>query len=306
MLEFLLMAGEYPDKFLFCVLLAAIPSVAWFYIFGHKHKHKISQIAITFVAGMFAGAIILLYQYFWGTKFDVIFFSFEPENFDANIRRAVSNTLMASFFVFLSVGLLEEYLKHWVVKITDRGIFESIDDVIEFSIIGALGFAFLENVGYFFSLVVNGQEENLLPLFAVRSIFVVFVHVLCSGIYGYFYGLGFFAKPVIQDAEKSGHHKWIPNILHRIFHFKKDVVYKEQMISLGLIVSMTLHGIYDFLLHIDISIGRIGDSDIRLYFIVLPLILVFGFGYLSYLLDKKEDQKRFGHIVTSFELKKDK
>lgn len=301
MLEFFLLAGQYPDKFLFCVLLALIPSFAWYFIFGHRHKHSFGRIMLTFIAGMMSGAIILFYQHFWGSQFDFIFFTFEPENFDASIRSKIMNPILASFFVFMSVGFLEEYLKHWVVKVTDHRIFESIDDVIEFSIISALGFAFLENIGYFFSLVVNGQEDNLLPLFAVRSIFVVFVHILCSGIYGYFYGLGFFAKPVMNDMEKEGVRSWIPEIFHKILHMKKDIVYRDEMISLGLIVSMTLHGLYDFLLHVDFSIGTIGQSEIRLYFIVLPLILVFGFGFLSYLLEKKIDQKKFGRAVIAYE-----
>jgi len=165
MIETLLKAGQHPTEFAFCVLLAMVPTVAWFLIFGQRHKCRWSFVFITLLAGMAAGALILSYQFFWGSQFDFIFFSVTPHNFQESLQGQVQSALFASLLVFLSIGFLEEYSKHWLVKMTDHNIFESVDDVIELSIIGALGFAMLENIGYFFLLVTQGETHNLIQLF---------------------------------------------------------------------------------------------------------------------------------------------
>lgn len=302
----LLRAGEQPVLFLQCILLALIPAFAWFIVFGRKHHHKWQHILFTFFAGVASGVIILGYQYFWGKQFDFIFFSLEPQNFSNNIESTFGQSALSFLLIYLSVGFIEEYAKHWVVKKTDSRIFESVDDVIEFSIIAALGFSFLENIGYFFSVILKNQQEDLFSLFLVRSVFVVFIHILCSGIYGYFYGMGHFAKPVLQDMEHSGRKLVLPSFLHRITHLKKTVLFRDEMATLGLLIAMILHGSYDFLLHVE-TVGNLASyvtsaelapavSNIQLHIFVLPVLLVGGFYYLSYLLGKKEDQERFGHL----------
>lgn len=295
MLTYFAAAGTDPVMFLACIFLALVPSLVWLFIFGSRHKHKKIHVLFTFVAGMMAAALLLMYQGYWGDRLDLVFFSFEAQNFRANIESTFGMTLLSSFLVFMSVGFLEEFSKHWLTKKTDHSIFESIDDVIEYSIVAALGFAFLENIAYFFKAVIEGGNEQLFATFFVRSLFVVFIHVLCSGIYGYYYGVGFFATPVLHDLEKEGAHKLIPDVFHKIFHMKKETVYADEMASLGLIISMTLHGVYNFVMHNGFVV-----FNVSVHVVLLPAILIFGFLYLSYLLDKKEDQKRFGHIEARY------
>lgn len=294
MLQTFSRALDFPLAFAFCFLLAAIPILVWFFFFGRPLFHKKGHLILTFVTGMLAAGVILAYQYFWNKNIDFIFFELEPKNFKTGIEGALGMGIMGSFFTFLSVGFLEEYMKHWMTKKTDHSIFESIDDVIEFSIVGALGFAFLENIGYFFQLVISEGSSNLFSLFFVRSVFVVFIHVLCSGIYGYFYGLGFFATPVMQRRERNGIHTLIPDFLHRIFHFRKDIIFHYEMTTLGLLIAMGLHGLYNFILHMNITFTIFGEEKISAHIIFLPLILVSGFVFLNFLLTKKEDQERFG------------
>jgi hypothetical protein len=215
---------------------------------------------------------------------------------------------MQSALVALSVGLIEEYSKHWVVKKTDERIFESIDDVIEYSIVAALGFAFCENIGYFMITLQGDTPDQLMSLFVVRGVFVVFVHILCSGIYGYFYGLGYFASPILKEKEARGDLTLIPNILHKLVHWKKSTIFRDEMATFGLIAAMTLHGFYDFVIELD-TLGRMASlttgnniqffgSDFQLHLIFLPLMLVVGYSYLSHLLLKKEHQKCYGHHET--------
>ncbi len=304
MLNTFYQAHQFPVEFLFCFIIAAVPIFAWFFFFGRPLFHKKGHLALTFLSGMLAAGVVLLYQYFWGKNLNFVFFSLEPKNFKTEIESLVGIGVLASFFIYLSVGFIEEYLKHWMTKKTDQSLFESIDDVIEFSIVGALGFAFLENIGYFFQVLISEKSESLVPLFFVRSLFVVFIHVLCSGIYGYFYGLGFFATPVLLRRERNGIHTWIPNFLHRFFHFRKDIVFHHEMTTLGLLVAMTLHGVYDFLLHMNFSLGNFAGREISAHIFFLPMILVGGFAFLNYLLTKKEDQERFGRKQEVFVLEK--
>ncbi len=311
MFETLLRAGEYPLQFILCIVLALIPVAVWLCIFHRKHAHKWQQVLLTFVAGMASGAFILAYQYFWGERFELIFFSVEPENFGSNIKERLGVTALSYFLIYLSVGFIEEYAKHWVVKKTDHRIFQSVDDVIEFSIIAALGFAFLENIGYFFMVILRDQSEQLASLFLVRSVFVVFIHILCSGIYGYFYGLGHFAKPVLAERERQGKLIFVPNILHRLIHLKRDRVFRDEMATFGLLIAMTLHGLYDFLLEME-TVGNLASyfttaempivvAELKLHVVMLPILLVGGYSYLMYLLRKKEHQECYGQLVVKEE-----
>ena len=287
-------ATDHPLSFLFCTILALVPSLMWIRIFYAKHKEKKSVILFNFLMGMVSAVIVLGYQYYWGEEFNLGFFSVKALDFRESIRSVASHPILISVLVFLSVGFLEEYSKHWVVKKTDQRFFRSIDDVIELSIVVALGFAFLENVGYFFMNSLRNGGDGITGLFIVRSVLVTFIHVLCSGIYGYFYGLGYFAKPFLKDEKEMGKHFIIPDFLHRIFHWKRERVFADEMMSLGLIISVLLHAIYDFILDIDPAL-----LGFRIAPLVAAMFLSFGFFFLNMLINDKEDKKIFGRKVIS-------
>lgn len=300
------MATSNPPVFLLCIALSALPIFVWMFIFGTRHYHHWAHIAITFVLGMFSAIGILTYQFYWGADANFIFFSITPQNFDQTLRNSIENALLASFAIAFSVAFLEEWSKHWVVKISGRRIFESVDDVIELSVVAALGFAFLENIGYFFRLIQLGQSEHFLELYAMRSIFVTFIHVLCSGIYGYFYGLGHFAGPILKEYRRQNYRPPIVRLFHAVFYFRREVVFRDEMAIMGLLAAMTLHGTYNFLMEIDpyfdlargiLHAFNLEAQGIPLRTFLFPLILIGGFTYLSGLLEKKEDQKYFGHLV---------
>ena len=302
MIKVFTFAGEKPLEFLFCVLLALVPSLIWIAVFNKKHREKKSVIAFNFVLGMFSALIVLAYQFFWGQKFNLGFFAIEPPNFQKNISDNFAHPILISALVFLSVGFLEEYSKHWVVKKGSTKFFQSVSDVVELSIVAALGFAFLENIGYFFQMILIGKSQNLPGLFLMRSVFVVFIHILCSGIYGYFYGLGFFSQPLFQDDSKDciAHKFLIPKVLHHVFHLSEERTFHNEMISLGLVVSVLLHGLYDFILDVNISLGSIFKieqlSGIGLHILALPLFFSLGIFSLSRIL--RSQKKNFGHKIT--------
>lgn len=295
MFSVFLQSMAYPKAFFFCVLLAFIPAFVWFLIFSRKHPQKKKAVLNTFLLGILSAVLVLGYQSLWGTDLNFVYFKVEAVNFQENWRTVVSHSLLSSFFVYMSVGFLEEYAKHIVVAKADRKYFTSVDDVIELSIVAALGFSFLENIGYFFSLILQGQQENLFALFFMRSIFVVFIHILCSGIYGAFYGMGYFARPYMEESIAEGKKFYIAEIFYRLFHWRKTSFFREQMMMQGLIVSSVIHGIYDFLLTPFFSGIKI--FDIPFYYFVLSSYFCIGLIYLSSLIDKKENHERFGHLL---------
>ncbi|MEI7510758.1 MAG: PrsW family glutamic-type intramembrane protease [Candidatus Peregrinibacteria bacterium] len=296
MLTVFLQAKLFPLEFVSCILLALIPAVAWLWIFLGKHPEKKGPVSLAFFFGMLSAALVLAYQASWGDSFNFVYIKVESVNFQENVKGIVQHSLLASFCIFLSVGFMEEVAKHYAVVQADKNIFESVDDVIELSIVSALGFAFLENIGYFFMLVVHGQGDQLFATFLMRSIFVVFIHVLCSGIYGAFYGMGFFAKPYMSRKIQMGKTFYIAEFFHRIFHFRKAAVFHERMMIEGVVIASVLHGIYDFLLETNMTIfGK------PLFMYGLPIYLVGGYWYLSSVLEKKENHERFGHLVVKEE-----
>jgi RsiW-degrading membrane proteinase PrsW (M82 family) len=296
MLDVFLDASKYPYEFFICILAAFLPVLIWIFIFMNKSEKDFFHLIITFIMGMGSAGLILLYQYFWGNgPINLLFFGVEAYDFKLNIINLLEGPLLIAFATYLSVGFLEETLKHFVVVKADTRIFSSIDEVIELSIIAALGFAFLENIAYFYMQYMNGGMNSNFWIFVLqRSLFVVFVHVLCSAIYGYFYGIGFFAKPYMQYQISHGKRFPIVNFFHRVLHFKKASFFREKMMITGLIMASVLHGLYNVSMHINPIIYTSGDYILRLDSILLPTMLIGGFGYLSYLLNKKSNMYEFG------------
>lgn len=301
MIEIFQQALLYPTEFFLCVLFAFIPVLIWMYIFLGKGREDKFHIALTFFFGIGSAGLVLLYQSFWGDgPFNLIFFNVEALNFKQNITTLVSGYILTIFCIYMGVGFLEEFLKHWVVVQADKRIFSSIDDVIELSIVAALGFSFLENVAYFYrEFLQTGMTANFYILAIQRSLFVMFIHIICSAIYGYYYGLGFFARPYMQRKIEEGKTFYIARFFHWLFNAKKADTFRYRMAITGLLSASILHGLYDFMMEWNPSFS-IGSVEIQSHSILLPSILVFGVMYLSYLLNQKIHMEEFGKREQAF------
>ncbi len=306
MLDILLQASLYPIQFFLCIGIALFPIGFWMAIFLNKSGKDPWHIVFTFLFGICSAGLILLYQSLWGDKpFNFIFFGIEAYNFKANIATMVTGTLLVPFLTYMCVGFLEEVLKHFAVVQADKNIISSIGESIELSIVAALGFAFLENIAYFYrEFLSTGLTQGFWTLAIQRSLFVVFVHIICSALYGYYYGLGIFAKPYMR-YEFSQYQKrfWLSDFIHRLFHVKRSSVFRERMLLTGVIVATVLHGLYDFGMHVNPSF-KIGNIYVQLHVILLPLMLVGGVLLLTYLLKKQENLEEFGTLDVEYVYKK--
>ncbi|HEC20988.1 MAG TPA: PrsW family intramembrane metalloprotease [Candidatus Peregrinibacteria bacterium] len=185
--------------------------------------------------------------------------------------------------ITVSLAVLEEFVKHIIVRFTDDNRIKSIDDAIEYSILVGLGFAFAENIFYFLSAY---GSSAFWQIFIFRSILSVFAHIFFSGIFGYFYGIAHFGTVIYQEEEMEKRH-WLSHrvikFFHKIFHMKATTIFHEEKMMEGLVIAAILHSIFNFLLQLNKIV------------IVVPFLFG-GFFLLSYLFEKKEDHKKYGRL----------
>lgn len=146
----------------------------------------------------------------------------------------------------LFLAVIEEYIKHLVVRMTDDKKLKDIDDAITMSVMVGLAFAFIETVIY----AMSAGEWNLV----VYRIFLSLpVHMIASGIFGYYYGLAHFAKPIVAI-----HPGWLPKILK----CKRVALYAEGRMTEGLFFATVFHVIANVLF------------EISLAFLVVPFVVL--------------------------------
>ncbi|MFH1012303.1 MAG: PrsW family glutamic-type intramembrane protease [Candidatus Peregrinibacteria bacterium] len=282
-------------------IIAIIPAFIWLYLFLRKHHENKWLVILTFIGGMVAAKLLATYQEYWNTTINFIFFKVSLVDFRSNLSALITNALLATFVIFLGVGVMEEFIKFWIMRFINKNFFRSIDDVIELAIISALGFAFFENILYF----INQWEQLSVAGFFMFALFrvtiVTMVHVLCSGILGYYYGMAFFASPMLQ-IHKMKQHKVHPvmGFFKRVLHFKKSQMYHDEMMLIGLVVAMFTHAMYDFVLSLEFSI-----LGMPLYLPVMLLYFFGGYWYLSRLFMQKDLDLKLGLVGTRVMPKED-
>ncbi len=271
-------------RILLTILMACIPAIIWGFIFYRKDPVFRPKAKQTFLLGMASVTPILFYKWSWQYLPQINVFNY-TSNFQADVFDFTPYLYLpvGTLLAFMFVGVIEEYMKHLVVRRADRGFFRNIDDAIEFSIISALGFAFIENILYFYYIWTYQGTEIFLVSFVFRSVFSTFAHILFSGIFGYYYGVAYFAEPIWSEEVRQGRHK-IYQWFHKIMHFRSDRVFAREKITEGLFLAVTLHGAFNIML------------EMNLTFFMIPF-LVFGYSFLDYLFKRKENLKAYGYLV---------
>lgn len=331
-----LFAGD-PAREQYVRLIAAgtalIPAAVWCMLFLKYHRERMSAVCLVFFAGILSTVPILFYDSLVrkGVEMQFFLFRLKPESFSQTAQNFVSGQLTTSsqaqsvvivaFISFLFVGLIEEVSKYWVLSRSARQIFSSIDDVMQLSIIAAIGFAFAENIinpMYFQGFVneflmhaagpdVGGFLGNVLG----RSVLTSMVHILSTGVMGYFLGLAIFAEPVLKERHERHASFRLLHLLHRALRLREVSVFRVQMLVTGLLSAVLLHGVFNLLVTLpDILPGQpqsvadlIGPSApsflglIPLLLLPALLYVVGGFWLLSTLFMRNENIVERGHVV---------
>ena len=266
------------------IILATIPAIVWGSIFYKKDPVSRFRAKETFALGMLAVTPILLYKELW-VSFPKINIFHYTASLDQNLLGFTSLLVLpiGTVLAFMFVGVIEEIMKNMAVRRADRGQFQNIDDAIEYSVIAALGFAFVENILYFIFIWAYQGLEVLAVSFVFRSIFSTFAHVLFSGIYGYHYGIAVFAKAYyVKEIRQKKSHRII-EFIHKIFRFKQSTLFEDQEMAKGLFLAVFLHALFNIFL------------ELNLTFIMIPF-LVFGYTYLDRLFKDKENLIAWGKL----------
>ncbi|MBN2306728.1 PrsW family intramembrane metalloprotease [Candidatus Peregrinibacteria bacterium] len=281
----------FDPKYSITFLIAIIPALIWAALFMKKHKENKWLVLLTFTGGIFAAQLILLYKGYWDTSINLIFAKITLVDFRSNISSIFISTVLAAFVTFMGIGAMEEFFKFGVMKLINKSFFRSIDDVITLAIVSALGFSFYENMIYFNSQWGTMNIQTFAMLAVSRVTIVTMVHMLCSGVLGYFFGHAYFASPILrlEHVQKKRHPMLI--FFKNLLHMKKSHLYQNEMITIGLVLAMLLHAIYDFVLSSTINLSPV---------LIAGTILLYFFGgyyFLSYLIKRKESKLQLGLLL---------
>lgn len=259
------------------IILSITPALAWGYFLLAKSDESRPLMVKAFFWGGVATVPLLIYRFLWN-----IFPSF---NFTKTVGEAAADKVinlghaitipLSYIIIFMTIGILEEYLKSFVVrkKIPHKEI-NCIGDAVEFSVIAALGFAFVENIFYLGEVYTLLGSGALIKMFIARALFATFAHMLFSGIFGYYYGLSLFADQNLKTAKKKWDLRLINYLGNKFPILNKLKIVQVEETFLGLIYAASFHAIYNIFLELKFTI------------FLIPF-LVFGCVYLHRLLHLK-------------------
>jgi len=168
---------------------AILPVFLWFFIFYRKSRAGfVSRFLIAFFFAALGGVA------FW-----------QNENFFFDFFAAHGVGIFVGFF---ALGAAIEYFKNFVVRIAGIRYFQNIDDVMDLSFAAALGFTFGENFFHFLVAFSGNNPEVVGPLklgkfILMRELYFLPIHLVTSGLFGYFYGVGIFAGDRLREKEKG-------------------------------------------------------------------------------------------------------
>ncbi len=259
-------------------VFAAIPAAIWLYILFKKEVKSKKIVAIIFGLGCLTAPALLGMQYLWD-----IFPRFNLAAFIEDNIQTQSKMYIAMFILF---GALEEIIKHYVITVVDKKtvLIKTIGDSIRYSLAAALGFSFTENIYYLYEFWPSISTGDLVTMYIFRSIFTACAHMIFSGVFGYFYGIGKFSIEIVKQQKLIGETSRFAIFTSKFFNIPLTHAYQQNMVVKGLFIAIFIHAIYNYLLQFNIMIPVI-------------IFVILGALYLRYLLTRKA-----GHLILSTDI----
>lgn len=316
--------------------VAAVPAIVWVVLFQKYHAERLASVLLLFFAGMLATAPILFYDLLVrrGVELQFFLFTVTPESFSRSaqtfvtehipVEKGIAYAAATSIVTFFFVALIEEVSKIWVLSRSAKKLFRSIDDVLQLSIVVAIGFAFAENVVnpvYFTAFVrqylFHGASPDMMGFAGNvlgRSVLTTMVHILSTGVMGYFLGLALFAGPYLKERHKAGHGYRLTRWIHSLMRVPEESVFRANMLIVGFTLAVFIHGAFNVLVTIPeilpgnpATLGEMLPSLPafvgRVPYLLVPSLLyvVGGFWLLTSLFLRKENMIELGHLETAEE-----
>lgn len=256
------------------IFLALLPAIFWLVIWYKKDKKEPEpkqMILLSFCLGFLAALPFFILQWQVEHSPNLLFLW---NNFSAFL-------LFPAIIGTIALAFLEETAKHFAVLRLGSRLrihFNQIVDGIIYSVSAALGFAFAENIAYFFTLLTyySTSSPEFWNIYAFRSLGTLLGHTLFSGVFGLFWGHAFLSQSVTSKhsvSVKSFFRKVLETLrFHIIFshilqarqslrgHEKSDLVRE------ALFLATIIHVLFNLLLMAKLF----GHS---LTFLVVPLLL---------------------------------
>ncbi len=254
-------------------LFSAVPIVIWLAVFFSKKEKSKKTIALVFLLGCLTAPALLGIQYLW----DV----FPQFNLEALITNEVHSTNAMFILTFVLFGAMEELIKMYVIKTVDQKtmLINRVNDAVKYSLVSALGFSFVENAFYLSQFWSNIEIGQFAGMYIFRSIFTTCAHMIFSGIFGYYYGIGKYSIVMSNQEKLLNNVSFMTKWIAKTFSLPLSEGYRQKTVLKGLLTAVGMHATFNFLLQFNK---------------ILPVIIfVFlGYAFLKYLLSRKA-----GHLV---------
>lgn len=217
--------------------MAVIPVVLWLSFIGKGEEDR-SIFVKTFLFGTLSVVppFILIF----------VFKYFPKLNIYSLINTSVEDLLLIAIMTNVVVGIIEELGKNMIVRITDKRhpeYIQTLNHALKLSVCAGLGFAFAENIFYFYSVWVNPyySVKDLIATFIFRSMVTLCGHMIFSGVFGYFFGIGKFASDMTEMAQWQGKLMAVEKFFARLTG-KLPFQIRRGLFNLkGLLIAMGLH-----------------------------------------------------------------
>lgn len=215
---------------------------------------------------------------------EIIFTKWPAIDLYSLVGRTVEQVALAALLTNVFVGILEEIAKNVIVRVIDKRhpeYIQTITSALKLSICAGLGFAFAENIFYFYGVWVSPEygKIDLFTTFIFRSIFTMLGHMVFSGIFGYYFGVGKFSADITEHARWEGRGLYLATWISKLTGKMTFQVVRELENAKGLFMAMMLHASFNASLDLEHK---------------LPSILIVGVSavYILYLLQTKS-----GHLL---------
>lgn len=181
------------------LLGGVLPALAWLW-FWHRedraHPEPRSMIALAFLAGMIAVAIVI------------------------PIQKGVAGFIAAGMPVFATWSLIEEVTKYVVARVTVLRSAENNEpiDAVMYMVTVALGFAAVENALFLISPITGGDIIETVLTGNLRFVGATLLHVVSSAVVGIALALSFY-KPKRTKRQYALWGVILAIILHAGFNF---------------------------------------------------------------------------------------
>ncbi len=282
--------------------MAALPAVIWSSVLmARSTKHR-RLLFTVFLGGTLTVFPVLGLQkgYHW------LIAKFPTADFVASLQHFVENVPYAWTVVFfIYVGIVEEIAKFLIVRYADYSrpdLIQSVNDSVYFAMLSGLGFAFSENIFYFYAIVKSQTLSVALTAFIFRAVVTVCAHAMFSGIFGYYYGMSKFSYEFIKMKEWQGQSPAYLQNLRKIFAEDLVTTNRYLMLLMGLLCAMGFHAVFNIYLQFGKAVPVV--ILIAAMFIMLTYLLRSRAGKLAFVLAdyhpstmKAEDEKVIMELV---------